>query len=361
MKTLVLILGLLLAADGALGAGRTMLQGDHGDVSVLPGGCTSCHRGMMFRVAEEGICLKCHGSEAARQEEIARGFLKSTGNLSLGDIEQELRKPYNHPVLSVSGVHQRNEALPEEVVDAKRHAECHDCHNSHEVTREEPLRGVRGRRVGNLIADIEKEYELCYRCHSDSANLPLRSTNKHAEFKTSNPSYHPVEGEGVSAFVISLREPYAARKERPGDVSIISCRDCHGSDDPSAPKGPHGSRFEGLLSLHYEMEDGRPESEYAYALCYKCHDRRSILANESFPYHALHIEGNRATGGYGTSCFTCHDAHGSTRNPSLIRFNETIVSPASDGKLEYKALGVSARRGECFLSCHGVEHNPLSY
>ncbi len=361
LLALVATMTFSLAPVPVQAAGQSVLRGDHASKSTLPKGCRSCHRGMRFLISDEAPCLKCHGSQGARDAEVSKGYLRSVGSLDLGDIEAELQKPYSHPVLSVSRVHNRKEALPEEVVDALRHSECFDCHNAHEATRERPLGGVAGKRVGNFITEIEKEYELCYRCHAESANLPLRSTNKHAEFKTTNPSFHPVEGEGVSSFVISLKAPYTARKERPGDVSIISCSDCHGSDDPNGPSGPHGSRFEGLLSQHYEMEDARPESDYAYALCYKCHERSSILGNESFPYHSLHILGGGPSASPGASCISCHDAHGSTVNPYLIRFDENVVSPNAEGKLEYRAQGVAARRGECFLSCHGVEHNPLSY
>ncbi len=341
---------------------RGVLQGDHGDRSVLPGSCRACHRGMSMKISgEERICLDCHGSPLGQDEMVRRGLLKRTGNLVLGNVEAELRKPYNHPVLSVSGVHRQYEVLPEELVNAARHSECVDCHEPHLTEKGRPFRGLKGKRVGNFIVELDQEYELCYKCHGESANLPARSTSKRAEFKTTNPSFHPVEGEGANAYVISLMNPYVARKEKPGDVSIISCSDCHGSDDAGAPKGPHGSNHRGLLVANYEQEDARPESGFAYALCYRCHDRASILGNESFPYHALHIEGNRTAGGSGTSCHTCHDAHGSTRYQYLIRFNEDVVRPNVDGKLEYKAQGVGSRHGSCFLSCHGVEHNPKTY
>lgn len=339
----------------------SMLRGDHGDKSVLPGTCRSCHRGMNMRVTgEERTCLACHGPSYKRSEMVSADLLKMRGGVELADIEAELRKPYNHPVLTTSGVHRQSEQLPEDVVNAARHSECIDCHEPHVVEKERPFAGIKGKRVGNFIVEIDEEYQLCYKCHAASANLPSWSTDKHLEFKVSNPSYHPVEGEGASAFVISLREPYAARKDRPADVSIISCSDCHGSDDPNGPRGPHGSNYRGMLKYNYEMEDGRPESYYAYSLCYSCHDRASILGNESFAYHAQHVEG--ATRGQGgTSCYTCHDAHGSSRYPSLIRFNEDVVEPNADGKLQFEAQGIASRHGSCLLRCHGVEHNPKSY
>jgi len=337
-----------------------VLTGEHGDKSVLPGTCRSCHRGMAMAITgEEKPCLDCHDGDYKRSLVVQKGLLKTSGRLELKDVEADLRKPYNHPVLTVSGVHYKTETLPEEVVNAARHSECVDCHEPHVIEKLRPFKGIKGKRVGNFVVEIDQEYQLCYKCHATSANLPAWSTDKSLEFKTTNPSFHPVEGEGANAYVISLREPYSARKERPSDISTITCSDCHGSDDPNGPRGPHGSNYRGLLKYNYEMEDGRPESYYAYALCYGCHDRASILGNESFAFHAQHIEGNGAQGG--TSCYTCHDAHGSSRYQYLIRFNEDVVEPNADGKLEYKAEGVASRHGSCLLSCHGVEHNPKSY
>ena len=359
---MVLMTGLFMPGfqPAAVGA-NPKLQGSHAKKSLLPRECQACHKGMNMAVSgEESTCLACHGSDSARGEMVQKGLLKLTGGLKLVDIGADLSKPYNHPVLTVQGVHRKLEALPEEVVNAARHSECVDCHNPHLTDPNSPYRGLRGRSVGNFSAQIEQEYQLCYRCHSESANLPGNSTNKHGEFRTSNPSFHPVEGEGRNTYVISLKSPYVAKKERPNDISIISCRDCHGSDDPNGPRGPHGSTFQGLLVENYQMEDGRPESTYAYALCYKCHDRNSILRNESFPHHALHIQG-RLTGQDGTSCFTCHDAHGSSQYQHLIRFNDNVVSPTKDNKLKYDAKGYAARHGACYLNCHGVEHNPKEY
>ena len=338
-----------------------MLVGSHGDRSLMPKTCRSCHRGMSMALSgEESPCLACHADNNRRSKMVAAGYLKGRAALTLTNIEAELRKPYSHPTLTIQGVHRKLETLPEEIVNAARHAECVDCHNPHLTDSENPYRGIKGRQVVNLEVGIVNEYELCYRCHSESANLPGNFSNKHAEFKTTNPSFHPVEGEGKNTFVISLKEPYVAQKKKPREVSQISCGDCHGSDDPGGPKGPHGSNYQGLLVLDYQIDDGRPESEQAYALCYKCHERASILSNESFPYHSLHIQG-RLGGQDGTSCFTCHDAHGSTQYTNLIKFNEDVVFENAAGKLKYEAQGYSARHGSCSLNCHGVEHDAKDY
>ncbi|WP_369681939.1 hypothetical protein [Malonomonas rubra] len=119
--------------------------------------------------------------------------------------------------------------------------------------------------------------------------------------------------------------------------------------------------YRGLLVANYEMEDGRNESTYAYALCYKCHDRASIFMDECFPYNSLHIIGNRSSNQRRISHFTCHDAHGSTSNQYLIRFNTDVVGEYMEGKLRFSAQGVASWHGSCALNCHGVEHEPKEY
>jgi hypothetical protein len=62
------------------------------------------------------------------------------------------------------------------------------------------------------------------------------------------------------------------------------------------------------------MADGTTESYAAYALCYRCHERSSILGDASFRGRR---QRTTATGGghgghlaSGASCATCHDPHG---------------------------------------------------
>lgn len=357
-----LLLILLLSVPALALQQQSILTGAHGQDRYLLKSCRACHRGMKMAIRnEENSCLSCHGNALQQREMVAAGYLRESGMAGLRDIEQELQKPYRHPVLTVGGVHQRNELLPETLMNAARHAECVDCHEPHQVSGEHPFSGIQGKRVGSFVTEISKEYELCYKCHGQSANLPADSTDKQLEFRLTNKSYHPVEGEGANAFVISLKEPYATRKQRPGDISILSCSDCHGSDSANGPRGPHGSNYRGLLKANYDTEDARPESSYAYELCYKCHERSSILGNESFPYHVLHILGDRGRDLPGTSCFSCHDAHGSPNTPYLIRFNPDVVEENLQGKLEYVAQGVATRHGSCALRCHGVEHEPKTY
>ena len=95
------------------------------------------------------------------------------------------------------------------------------------------------------------------------------------------------------------------------------------------------------------------ESPQAYALCYRCHDRNSILGNESFSRHSIHIVRDRAP------CSACHDPHGVSGNTAqhdhLINFDVSIVG----GQRFYNDNGHFS--GTCTLTCHGVNHVNFAY
>lgn len=344
------LLSLLLSAQVCLSDVPT-----HQNRNNLPLGCSTCHIGFNFSSGGgQGRCLICHSS--GRMMEAGFG-----SRPSLHDVSKDYAKNYTHPTFRVTGKHSSREVLPERNPAAPRHADCADCHNPHFSSPETPYAGLSGKMIGNYGAPILKEYELCYRCHGESANLPPRATSKKVEFAVTNPSFHPVEGEGKNQAVLSLIRPYREKKTSSGDVSTLKCADCHSSDDPNAPRGPHGSKYRGILVDNFEVGDGLPESSYAYALCYRCHRRSSILGNETFPHHMRHITGERGFKGGGTSCMTCHSSHGSTENRYLLRFNRDYVGESSSGKLKFVEKGTYSFHGECWLTCHGVDHNPKSY
>ncbi|MCX5688981.1 MAG: cytochrome C, partial [Planctomycetota bacterium] len=148
--------------------------------------------------------------------------------------------------------------------------------------------------------------------------------------------------------------------------SVMDCSSCHASESGRSaggvgPSGTHGSSYAGLLSARYEVADNTSESASVYALCYKCHDRANILNDVSFKEHKKHIVDLRAP------CAACHDAHGigsaqgtATGNSNLINFATAIVTPSRrTGRLEYRDTG--RYRGQCYLTCHGEDHGPLSY
>lgn len=140
------------------------------------------------------------------------------------------------------------------------------------------------------------------------------------------------------------------------------CTDCHNNDSGpgtgnSGPNGPHGSAYAPLLERNLTFTDFQPESQTAYDLCYKCHSRDSILADQSFQAasslgeprgHQFHVVTAQA------ACSTCHDSHGVQTSSRLVNFNANYVSASSNGKLEFISSGPGA--GNCSLTCHGKDH-----
>jgi hypothetical protein len=164
-------------------------------------------------------------------------------------------------------------------------------------------------------------------------------------------SYHPVEVAGKNPDVPSLLVPYTTS-------SLIYCTDCHNSDSgPKAggvgPNGPHGSLWSPILERQAATSDFTTESPQAYALCYKCHNRNSILSDQSFSRHRLHVVDKQ------TPCTACHDSHGTAMSTHLINFDRTIVFSNNQGILRFEDMGRFA--GGCYLRCHNIDHNPKKY
>ena len=386
----------------------TQTQGAHtGYTGVKNNGCESCHRPHAPQVAqrlvkqtEENVCFQCHD-----------------GTVSGRNIKAEfLSKTYKHPVLLTPSSHDAAEdtnssahPLPEASVGQSRHAECMDCHNPHRATTASALPplvsgallGVKGQSAGNTsLPQAANEYEICFKCHGDSANKPqaldtgtagigygrnpqrqydagnLNAYNTRAEFTLSS-SFHPVtRARNLSTVdVPSLRpnvispsgSPITTRPLSSG--SQIYCADCHNSDTgrnlgttSNLPAGTHGSNLPHILERANVLEtapatpgsgNGISYSLANYALCDKCHDvTNSVMANRSFRRHSLHIQEQRA------ACSTCHDPHASS-SPMLINFDRSIVAPNRQGVLQFTRTGTG--HGSCSLRCHGTDHNNQAY
>jgi predicted CXXCH cytochrome family protein len=325
-----------------------------GWTTVFANGCENCHRPhsagtkqrLLNNAVSEQNCYPCHN-----------------GNVASKNIEAEFRKFSIHPVPDTSALHDP----AEDPVNSARHTACADCHNPHAVnsTVAQPPQASGGQAgltgvgtSGTIVSPLIKEYELCFRCHADSPNRgPARvtrqyvQTNTRLNFQTTNASYHPVETTGKNPNVPSLILPWTTG-------SMMYCTDCHNNNQgPGAggvgPNGPHGSAYVPILERRLELIDNQAESSAVYALCYKCHSRNSILSNQSFSEHSLHVVDVKA------ACTTCHDSHGVEFVPHLINFNTTYVTKSSNGRLEYVSTGPGA--GNCSLTCHGVDHQTQTY
>ncbi len=346
----LIILTIVFFVDFTKGEGIS----SHRDYGKLVNGCGSCHVGHgvpgtpMLAEKEEHFCYSCHG--------FGKGKLATGNNEKLfpgtevSNIEIEFQKQSHHPV-EFEGLHIYGEESLKIRRNLPRHSECTDCHESHtsRLKFENNSFSVQSGKSLENISNFEDEYRLCYKCHSSDNIFDSPGQDIDLEFDRDNLSFHPVEAVGKNNYVPSLRGY--------GVTDLISCSSCHGNNDRQGPQGPHGSDYAPLLREHYSKLDDVPEDSFQYALCYGCHSRDSILSDQSFPEHKRHIVS------VGTSCSTCHNAHGSRNYEHLIDFSyglfDSPVQSNSEGRLDYVSFGMNS--GECYLSCHGVDHNPKSY
>ncbi len=333
-----------------------------GYATMAENACQSCHRVhaaahpqlLLAQTIEEKNCTICHNGMLAKQ-----------------NIEIEFFKPSSHQVQGRQWIHN----AAEDPVTMPRHVTCVDCHNPHAATSSAlgtrprvlpgALRGVSGVTVGGVsIREANFEYEVCLKCHGMTEPTGLgivrqdHTRNIGRKINPVNRSSHPLAALGRNVRMAGLVTPY-------NSSSMISCTDCHNNDQwtqgGTAPRGPHGSRFEPILQMEYEAVDPSTESYSSYALCYKCHDRSAILFNfGGFP-HKQHVIDQH------TSCAVCHDPHGSRQSTYLINFMEMskqgapVVRPSKSGRLEYVPDPARPGHGKCYMTCHNTDHNPASY
>lgn len=329
-------------------------------VTVDEWGCEGCHvphfaggeQRILYFEEEETNCYICHNGIVAQK-----------------NIYVQFQKFSRHPVEATTGTHDPRET-PTDIADS--HVECVDCHNPHAAndrTASPPdipgsMDGVSGVTIARgAVMPAQFEYQVCFKCHADPVQqipfIPrvLNNTNTQETFALSNSSYHPVVGMGRNPNVPSIPSTYEPALT---PTSIIYCFDCHG-DNTGGTSGPHGSDYEPILKYQYETADGTSENAQSYDLCYHCHNRISILNNDSFSLHREHIVDQN------TPCSVCHTAHGvaddgfSGSHTHLINFDTRVVSPvAGNTNPFFTDMGVPLS-GSCTLVCHGQEHDNLLY
>lgn len=270
---------------------------------------------------------------------------------------------------------------------------CSGCHDPHGRERGK-LRSVAFDARGQLLERRPQAVaDLCFGCHAgpEAVRLSSGTTDLGPLFTRGGGSAHTL---GATA---------SGRPELPSLRASafggrLDCSSCHDNPDPSGPRGPHTSTHPSLLKAAFgrERDMGRL-GERANDLCFLCHDRQSILANQSFTFHAQHLQGFTGTGsgaprrqasglteaqammgirsprdfrpgragaylpGYGepTVCASCHAAHGSPRQAGLVEFDRAVVTVGSAGTISFQKSGLG--HGTCTLSCHGYDHIQARY
>jgi predicted CXXCH cytochrome family protein len=340
-----------------------------------------------YTTVAENACLNCHRPHAAAHPEWLMAQVQEQANCTIchdgtmvqQNIAQQFLEPSRHPIESRQWTH----TPKEDPLTMPRHVTCVDCHNPHAAGAMQrsgstvrasnemalitsgPLLGVSGvTMAGTVTPQANHEYEVCLKCHGlaepTTPGILRQETTRNIRLKIGpgSRSHHPIALQGMNLTIVGLQAGYTAS-------SMISCIDCHNNDQwrPSGtiPSGPHGSRWEPILAQEYETEDPFMESNASYALCYKCHNRSMLVSGTGRFPHEKHVVEQRA------SCAVCHDPHGSQRNSHLINFmvltntGIPVVRPSSNGRLEFDPAPGQPGHGSCYLTCHGVNHNPRKY
>lgn len=328
--------------------------------TVQENACQGCHRShgaahperLLAQPEETENCAVCHG-----------------GTVASKNVAAEFLKPLHHPLDESPWTHEPKE----NPLDMPRHVSCPDCHNAHAANATPGvapvvsgrLRGVSGVSLaGTPVRESTFEYEVCSKCHGvrepTTGGILRQSGTRNVRLKIdpANASYHPIATAGANAGVRGLEPGYTPS-------TLITCVSCHNNDEwvsgGTAPRGPHGSRYEPILAREYQTNDPTVESYQNYSLCYQCHNRNFLITDQAGTFrHGLHVADKQAP------CAACHDAHGSRRNGHLVDFmlrdrtGKPVVTPsAGQHRLEYVSVGPG--RGQCYLSCHGVNHEPKNY
>ncbi len=318
-----------------------------------------------------------------RQQNLTQGFSSMQTIAAAGsaqNITAQTQKMSAHRVTVTSSHYPSNvSSLSLSGQALFREVTCSSCHNSHSIT-DNPVSSVPdGRVTGSTtgVSGVDRygvsvdtstyEYEICFKCHADTSGLftlvarVINTSNARLQFDPNNPSYHPVMEKGQNPIIPSIPSAY----EPALTVSaIITCTQCH-SDD-AGTKGPHGSSFAPILKERYETADNTVESYENYALCYRCHNRSSILNDDSFKRNIANKGGHSGHLAAGASCSACHDAHGvaddggmTGSHTHLINFDTMVVSKLGSVYPTFNDLGTFS--GSCNLTCHGKQHDNLSY
>lgn len=336
--------------------------------------CRSCHLNTDTTVSGHLECASCHQPHSAPSGPyLLKGKTVSQTCLPCHNgASGTPQGPNIAVVMNKISQHDTNVRvnLPS---NAPNNIGCSDCHGPHTMqpgTAVAPaispkLGVVSGiNAAGAVVARAQYEYEVCFKCHSNqSVTTPpiarqSAQTDKRLQTGTTALSYHPIQSSIRNTDVPSLRTGLS-------HGTVMYCNDCHNSDlskqaGSTGANGPHGSGQRDLLVSGYVTTDRTTESASAYALCYSCHDRNSILHDRSFTKHAEHIVDQR------TPCSVCHDPHGVVggaglgggSGTSLINFDLSVVTADPKTK-QLKFVSRGTRSGECYLSCHGKAHSPL--
>lgn len=350
----------------------------------------SCFNNPNDRWGTAGSAGVCHGSTA-------------TGiNASKRNVESETGKTYAHHVKNYTNIHKATEGKNYNpngwLGSTPWHVECQDCHNPHTAggvlhsiglntisavsATLSPLYGAGGARmsswplawtaplstnftyieplgaVNNVSTVADKEYEVCFKCHSSfawgagapptSPSLGAAMTDQAKEFNPGNASFHPVGGTNANT-----AGTYTGGWN--SGTQTMYCSDCHTRNGGISPLGPHGSNEKFILSYAYTDSTGAKTDpvQPSTDLCFTCHDVSTYLSgletpagtgtgfrNGAYNLHTRHksLATSSASSLYAYRCVNCH-----TRIPHGYKNKAMIVLGTDGADVTTYAAGGSAK------------------
>ncbi|MBL0211907.1 MAG: hypothetical protein IPQ13_13505 [Holophagaceae bacterium] len=355
--------------------------------------CTkSCHRPHQLPQSQvglrsfsaEALCLSCHQGEPAMPSADRAPKLSTLGVEVSSHLKVRARRrsvAYRRQVETAGG----------RVLLQDDCSGCHDVHGRDAGMVRPVAFDSRGQLMGSKPASFA---QVCFGCHAG----PQAAPNSRSEgdlgrrFSPGATSRHSIGASAADRLDLpSLRETAFRGK--------LDCTSCHDNPDTTSMRGPHASPFPSLLKASYGREkDVVGMAQRSNDLCFTCHSKTSIQANQSFLLHNEHITGfvglpsrlrkrdgsfprpatrssslfqlgrdpwRTGTAGYlpgfgePTPCATCHEPHGSLTSPALVEFDRAVVGPSSVGAVEFRRTG--PRQGTCTLTCHGYDHVQTRY
>jgi predicted CXXCH cytochrome family protein len=373
--------------------------------------CAGCHRShtagaLELRAAqtEEGVCFTCHGS-AGPGTNVEPAFTAHANSST---------RFFAHDVFAANGVHRPGEANG--AYDGNnRHVECEDCHEPHKARRGQADAPIVQWEMNNVpgvdpvwtapggpasfswLPQAEREYQVCFKCHSSFAALPdylpdgwngsgyvadglpkltyasakqvPDSRDLAREFNPYNASFHPVAAPGRNQTI-----PSGSFAPGWSTGSLVYCSDCHTSSVPASEgSGPHGSALLHLLGggANYQTANsGHPQYTGA-ELCFQCHNAADYLGegpDTNFRRGGDNLHGKHR--GEAT-CYLCHDTHGSEQL-HLINLDVSVESnsrisflPGYDGQTTdsqtFWQIDPGGLEKTCWIVCHGEDHRDKRY
>ena len=364
-----------------------------GGLSNAHGNCAACHKGHRAVTPTRSktgggnpdrVCIACHeGTNLAATTDRAPKLPTWSGQGS-GHLKNRFSSRRAEDYTRTVKANGKTLKLTQDCTG------CHDPHGKERGRLRVTAFDTRGQLLDRRPQSVA---EVCFGCHAGPEAAPLQSgqSDLGALFAKGTASSHAI---GATA---------AGRPELPSLRAStfqgpLDCGSCHGNPDPSGAKGPHVSTHAAILKAPFGREkDLARLGERANDLCFLCHDKQSIVSNQSFPFHGQHMSGFTSSGsvtaqrrapalseaaavlglrsprdflpgrggaylpGYGepATCATCHASHGSLRQPSLIEFDRSVVSPSSVGAPSFQRTGLG--HGNCTLTCHGYDHVQTRY